>query len=360
MLGHSGNSSTSRFRRHARRALIVLLVLSIVFSIVELGLASSLLSSSFSAHSDWEGDDDDGDDGDDDDDDDDDGDDDDGDSHHHRSLKAFRALRPATRLIVFCCIYTILFAILFLWVTIRRQNRRSSGVGKLGREIMDGSRGREMSSQVPLTHGHDFGHVGGNDGHEGTGAPPDYYSSTGLPRDDEAGHEPTRTNEQELSGLAGSGVGRRDERGGGGGTPKSSGWMSKVARILRNVLVYGLVWLLAWIFWIAAAGSVTAVLAGGRFRCSWEDDDDDDDDGDGNFDEACRRVKALEAFAWIEWIILTLLLILILVLAVRSRGGSGSGWKGKLMRGLDCASDSDEEDDRSSSRDVARRTMRTN
>lgn len=59
-------------------------------------------------------------------------------------------------------------------------------------------------------------------------------------------------------------------------------------------------------------------------------------------------------------IILTLLLILILVLAVRSRGGSGSGWKGKLMRGLDGASGSDEEDDRSSSRDVARRTMRTN
>lgn len=54
-------------------------------------------------------------------------------------------------------------------------------------------------------------------------------------------------------------------------------------------------------------------------------------------------------------IILTLLLILILVLAVHSRGGSGSWWKGKLMHGLDGASDSDEEDDRSSSRDVARR-----
>lgn len=132
---------------------------------------------------------------------------------------------------------------------------------------MDGPRERERSLQVPLTHGKEFRHAGGNEAHEGSGAPPDYYSSTGLPRDDEAGHELTRTNEQELGGLAGSGVGRRGERGGGGVTSKSSSWMFKVARILKNVLVYGLVWLLAWIFWIAAAGSVTAVLAGGRLRC---------------------------------------------------------------------------------------------
>lgn len=59
-------------------------------------------------------------------------------------------------------------------------------------------------------------------------------------------------------------------------------------------------------------------------------------------------------------ITLTVVLILILVLAVCSRGGSGSGWKGILMRGLDTASDSDEEHDGSSSRDVARRTMRAN
>lgn len=139
-------------------------------------------------------------------------------------------------------------------------------MGEHGRGLMGGGRSDRERSQVPLTQGNRLGHEGGDGEGEGSGAPPDYYQSTGMRREEGAPHESMRMNEQQQQQIGGMGRSGGSRGGMGNGGGKSSSWTSKAVGVLRSAVAYGLVWILAWILWLAAAGSVTAGLTGG-FRC---------------------------------------------------------------------------------------------
>ncbi|TYJ57409.1 hypothetical protein B9479_001949 [Cryptococcus floricola] len=74
------------------------------------------------------------------------------------------------------------------------------------------------------------------------------------------------------------------------------------------------VWALTWLFWLAGAASFTAALGGGA-RCSHSSL------------TYCSQLVAAEAFAWIEWILLSVLFIFLLLIAVMAlrRGDSLGG-----------------------------------
>ncbi|GJN89879.1 hypothetical protein Rhopal_002868-T1 [Rhodotorula paludigena] len=78
------------------------------------------------------------------------------------------------------------------------------------------------------------------------------------------------------------------------------------------------VWLfVTWVFWLAGAAAITASLDGG-LSC-----------GDWPFAN-CNQLNALEAFAWISWIIITIMLAFVLFAGARS-ARSGSGFGGPMV-----------------------------
>ncbi|GAA5870234.1 hypothetical protein JCM8547_006922 [Rhodosporidiobolus lusitaniae] len=73
------------------------------------------------------------------------------------------------------------------------------------------------------------------------------------------------------------------------------------------------VWIfITWVFWLAGAASITAALGSHWHR------------GHGD------TLYALEAFAWINWIIITLMLIGVIMAGLRS-ARSGNGFGGALV-----------------------------
>ncbi|KAE9408875.1 hypothetical protein BT96DRAFT_953774 [Gymnopus androsaceus JB14] len=87
---------------------------------------------------------------------------------------------------------------------------------------------------------------------------------------------------------------------------------------LTSILVH-VVWLtLTWIFWTACAAAVTEMLGGG-LNCN--------DITGFNY---CGQLNALEAFAWIEWVLTTFVLIAVLIRAVTA-SRRGDGYRGGLV-----------------------------
>lgn len=91
-------------------------------------------------------------------------------------------------------------------------------------------------------------------------------------------------------------------------------FLSGVGGVVSSVASHGAWLFLTWLFWLATAASITAMLGGGR-RC-----------GVDGF-TYCNQVVAAEAFAWIEWILISVMLIFVILLGFRSirRGDRMSG-----------------------------------
>jgi len=89
--------------------------------------------------------------------------------------------------------------------------------------------------------------------------------------------------------------------------------------IMTSVTSHG-VWLfITWVLWTACAASVTAALGGG-VNCS-------------NIDyylPYCNHLVAEEAFAWIEFILVTFALIIVII-SGRRAVLRGDGWGGQLI-----------------------------
>ncbi|KAJ7587433.1 hypothetical protein C8J56DRAFT_941894 [Mycena floridula] len=71
-----------------------------------------------------------------------------------------------------------------------------------------------------------------------------------------------------------------------------------------------------WILWTAAAAAVTEMLGGG-LNCKTQHD--------FNY---CSQLNAMEAFAWIEWVLISFALVVVLIRGVTRRG---EGWRGSLV-----------------------------
>ncbi|EJU00151.1 hypothetical protein DACRYDRAFT_23615 [Dacryopinax primogenitus] len=79
-------------------------------------------------------------------------------------------------------------------------------------------------------------------------------------------------------------------------------------------------WLfITWVLWTACAASITAGLGGG-VNCS----------NIGYYLPYCNHLVAMEAFAWIEFILVTFALIIVFVSARRAVL-RGDGWHGQLI-----------------------------
>ncbi|KAI0271439.1 hypothetical protein BC834DRAFT_442485 [Gloeopeniophorella convolvens] len=82
--------------------------------------------------------------------------------------------------------------------------------------------------------------------------------------------------------------------------------------VLASVASHVIFLFLTWVFWLSGAAAITDSLGGG-LNC------------DDHF-VYCGQLNALEAFAWIEWVLLTLGFVFITWVAVRaSRRGDGYG-----------------------------------
>jgi len=87
---------------------------------------------------------------------------------------------------------------------------------------------------------------------------------------------------------------------------------------LTSILVH-IVWLvLTWIIWTAAAAAITQMLGGG-LNCN-----------DVTGFNYCGQLNALEAFAWILWVITTFALIVVIIRGVIA-ARRGDGYRGALV-----------------------------
>lgn len=86
--------------------------------------------------------------------------------------------------------------------------------------------------------------------------------------------------------------------------------------ILASVAAHLVFLFVSWMFWLSGAAAITQSLGGGL-------------DCDHHL-VYCRQLNALEAFAWIEWVFLTLGLVFVIVVAVRA-GQRGQGYRGPVV-----------------------------
>ncbi|KAI6012696.1 hypothetical protein F5J12DRAFT_819808 [Pisolithus orientalis] len=87
--------------------------------------------------------------------------------------------------------------------------------------------------------------------------------------------------------------------------------------VLSSVLSLMIFLVLTWIFWTAGAASITASLGGG-LNCS------------NTVFVYCGQLNAMEAFAWILWILTTFLLIVVAIRGILS-ARRGDGFRGQLF-----------------------------
>ncbi|KAI0321271.1 hypothetical protein OF83DRAFT_1100554 [Amylostereum chailletii] len=81
--------------------------------------------------------------------------------------------------------------------------------------------------------------------------------------------------------------------------------------IFASVASHGIFLFITWVFWLAGAAALTDSY-GGRLDC------------DFNF-VYCGQQNALEAFAWIEWVLLTFAFFFVVFMGARSvRAGDGA------------------------------------
>ena len=88
--------------------------------------------------------------------------------------------------------------------------------------------------------------------------------------------------------------------------------------IVASVATHLIFLTLTWIMWTAAAASVTEMLGGG-LNCSTQ-----------RIFVYCGQLNALEAFAWIIWIIVTIAFFVVLVRGIIS-ARRGDGYRGSLV-----------------------------
>jgi len=93
---------------------------------------------------------------------------------------------------------------------------------------------------------------------------------------------------------------------------------SATGSVLTSVGAHLLFLTLTWIMWTAAAAAVTEMLGGG-LNCSTQD-----------IFVYCGQLNALEGFAWIIWILVTLTLIFVIARGI-SAARRGDGYKGGLV-----------------------------
>jgi len=75
--------------------------------------------------------------------------------------------------------------------------------------------------------------------------------------------------------------------------------------ILTGIAAHVIFLFLSWVFWLSGAAAITEAL-GGTLNCDFHT-------------VYCGQLNALEAFAWIIWVLLTLGFIVVLAFAVRAR-----------------------------------------
>ncbi|KAJ8082155.1 hypothetical protein PM082_008002 [Marasmius tenuissimus] len=95
-------------------------------------------------------------------------------------------------------------------------------------------------------------------------------------------------------------------------------WHSPTGSMLTSALAHLIFLGLTWIIWTAGAAAVTAMLGGG-LNCNTQ-----------TAFNYCGQLNALEAFAWIEWLLTTIALIVILIRAI-SVARRGDGYRGSLV-----------------------------
>ncbi|KAJ7611749.1 hypothetical protein FB45DRAFT_940893 [Roridomyces roridus] len=87
---------------------------------------------------------------------------------------------------------------------------------------------------------------------------------------------------------------------------------------LTSVLAHIIFLALTWLIWTASAAAVTEMLGGG-LNCKHQD-----------LFVYCSQLNALEAFAWLEWILVTFALVVVLVRGI-SAARRGDGYRGSLV-----------------------------
>ncbi|THU83700.1 hypothetical protein K435DRAFT_423549 [Dendrothele bispora CBS 962.96] len=94
-------------------------------------------------------------------------------------------------------------------------------------------------------------------------------------------------------------------------------WHSASGSVLTSVASHLLFLILTWIIWTAAAVSVTEMLGGG-LNCKTQ-----------AIFNYCSQLNALEAFAWLEWLLTTFALIVVIIRGIKAARG-GDGYRGSL------------------------------
>ncbi|KAJ7052170.1 hypothetical protein C8F01DRAFT_1171182 [Mycena amicta] len=93
---------------------------------------------------------------------------------------------------------------------------------------------------------------------------------------------------------------------------------SATGSILTSVLAHLVFLSFTWLVWTAAAAAVTEMIGGG-LNCKLQD----------TF-AYCSQLNALEAFAWIEWILVTFAILVVIVRGI-SAARRGDGYRGGLV-----------------------------
>ncbi|KAJ7683138.1 hypothetical protein B0H17DRAFT_1074662 [Mycena rosella] len=88
--------------------------------------------------------------------------------------------------------------------------------------------------------------------------------------------------------------------------------------ILTSVLAHLVFLALTWIIWTAAAAAVTQMIGGG-LNCRTQD-----------VFVYCNQLNALEAFAWLEWILVTFAILVVIVRGIQATR-RGDGYRGGLV-----------------------------
>ncbi|KAF7289287.1 Aldehyde dehydrogenase [Mycena indigotica] len=95
-------------------------------------------------------------------------------------------------------------------------------------------------------------------------------------------------------------------------------WHSADGSILTSILVHLVFLSFSWLMWAATAAAVTEMLGGGlncKIQTSYV---------------YCNQLNALEAFAWIEFILVTFAVVFVLVRGIIS-ARRGDGYRGGLV-----------------------------
>ncbi|CBQ73096.1 conserved hypothetical protein [Sporisorium reilianum SRZ2] len=88
-------------------------------------------------------------------------------------------------------------------------------------------------------------------------------------------------------------------------------FLASVGGVITSIAGHGIAIFLTWLFWLAGAAALTD-RTGGSFSCN----------GKGYPFPYCNSTKALTAFAWIGWIILTFMLAVVAAIGAGAfRGG---------------------------------------